>query len=112
MGLRLLPGFICKWLPPTVKYCVVANLVNLIVLTGRIYLPDIIETEALLDATGDCSASDSLSTLYLVLVTLWVFQVLLSTLARRFTRPPPWLLEPHRKSWFEGITKFTRCFGP
>merc|ERR1711957_113807 len=73
--MRMLPGFVCKWLPPTVKYCVVANLVNLIILAGRIYSPDIIETEILLDATGDCRASDSLIILHLVLVSLWVFQV-------------------------------------
>jgi hypothetical protein len=110
---RLLPGFVCKWLPPTVKYCVVANLVNLIIMGGRIYAPDAIpDTQAILDATGDCRASESLRTLYVVLVCLWVFQVALSSLARRFARPPPWLLEPQRNSLFNGIRKLTQCFGP
>merc|ERR1719188_980388 len=109
--MRLPMGFICKWLPSTVKYCVVANLVNLIILCVRIYSPDIVDTETVLDLTGDCRASDSLVILNLVLVTLWVFQVLMSAFARRLLRPPPWLLEPHRNSFFESIRKLTRCFG-
>lgn len=114
---RWLPGFVCKWLPSTVKYCVVANMVNLSILTGRIYAPDVVIIpeihNEIQDATGDCRASESLVTLYMVLVVLWVFQVALSAYAQRYFRPPPWLMEPQRAgSLFNGIRKLTACFGP
>jgi len=100
-------GFLCKKLPPIVRFM---SLVQFFLLAFMVF-----QTWAPVDFQSDCNESEMLRIITLVTMCVWLAQLVMGVLARRKTRMPAWLYAPARPGGvaiMRLVSKIVRLMGP